>query len=373
MPLQTFRITGHDPLLFRDGRPFSDELGALAARTLPLPTPGTLAGVLRTYIGDQLDFDWGGDGPERALAIPTRGPLLTQISSESKEAQVLLPAPADAVVYQPEEGGALQVMRLLPDAQATDSGCDLPGALQPLAVTKDEKPTSGFEFWSWPDMERWLDGSSSAAAPATVTQPPIEQRTHVAVNAESRTAEGGKLFSTEGLSFGCQWALLATAEIDGDLSPLALAPFGGERRLARSEITAASHWPTCPESVLAQMKTAPWVRMQLATPAVFSGGWKPGWLDDDLVGPPPGAPGCRLRLVAAAVPRRLAVSGWDLQKRGPKPVRWLAPGGSVYFFRLEEGDPLELVENCWLRSVCDDDQDRLDGYGLALWGSWSKD
>ena len=29
-----------------------------------------------------------------------------------------------------------------------------------------------------------------------------------------------------------------------------------------------------------------------------------------------------------------------------------------------------MVRDLWLRSVCDERQDRLDGFGLALWGIW---
>ena len=121
------------------------------------------------------------------------------------------------------------------------------------------------------------------------------------------------------------------------------------------------------------------MRMVLATPAIFSDGWKPGWL---RVGQKSGAPDCwpnglKLKLVSACIDRWKPISGWSLEdgrhgsKPGPKPIRRLVPAGSVYFFEIEgDGDATTLAKNLWLKSVCDDEQDRRDGFGLALWGIW---
>jgi CRISPR-associated protein Cmr3 len=110
------------------------------------------------------------------------------------------------------------------------------------------------------------------------------------------------------------------------------------------------------------------VRMVLATPALFEGGWRPGWLDKfEQMNLPAGVGAVRPKLVAAAVGRREPVSGWSLREKRPKAVRWMVPAGSVYFFEVEEGDPSRLLES-WLRPVSDHQQDRKDGFGLALWG-----
>jgi hypothetical protein len=50
----------------------------------------------------------------------------------------------------------------------------------------------------------------------------------------------------------------------------------------------------------------------------------------------------------------------------------MVPAGSVYFFHVIQGSAENFVPQCWLRSVSDARQDRLDGYGLALWGTWSQ-
>jgi CRISPR-associated protein Cmr3 len=46
------------------------------------------------------------------------------------------------------------------------------------------------------------------------------------------------------------------------------------------------------------------------------------------------------------------------------------PAGSIYFFEVRQGDGAALADR-WLQSVCDDEQDRRDGFGLAVWGTWN--
>ena len=78
----------------------------------------------------------------------------------------------------------------------------------------------------------------------------------------------------------------------------------------------------------------------------------------------------KLKLMGVSNQRWKAVSGWSLAApRGPKAIRRMVPAGSVYFFKVVSGDASELSK-CWLQSVSDGDQERLDGFGLALWGTW---
>lgn len=113
--------------------------------------------------------------------------------------------------------------------------------------------------------------------------------------------------------------------------------------------------------------------MILATPALFANGWYPGWIGGDKNPPREGIlPGTdvRVRLVSAVVGRWQPLSGWCHEKgrTGPKPMRRMVPAGSVYFFEVVAGN--FVPDRVWLRSVCDEPQDRLDGFGLALWGGW---
>ena len=53
----------------------------------------------------------------------------------------------------------------------------------------------------------------------------------------------------------------------------------------------------------------------------------------------------------------------------PKATRRLVPAGGVYFFESDGNDNSALAGH-WLRPVSDGEQERRDGFGLAVWGTW---
>jgi CRISPR-associated protein Cmr3 len=375
--MQTIRLRGIDPLLFRDGRPFSDELGAQRADSLPVPYPGVIAGAVRTAVGNASGWDWKNGGPARAQALSVHGPVVC-----IGDGKPVVAAPADAVIYRKdnEKNNPLQCMCLRPKAVPNDSGCNMPDGVLPVTVTNEEKPERGYRLWLWSDLEKWLAEPTGAGFDplpegfANIGLPAVEERTHVQIGANG-IAEDGMLFTTASVvplerrrdkddkKIERDWSYLVRVASETDIKgPLFL---GGERRVAVAEAGTPADWPACPDALKARLASSAKIRMVLITPAIFSGGWKPGWAG----GAPPGTNGPKLKLVSACVPRREAVSGWDYEKRGPKAVRWLVPAGSVFFFEAE-GDTLPLASSAWLAPVSDNEQDRRDGYGLAVWGIW---
>jgi CRISPR-associated protein Cmr3 len=353
--MKTVRIDGADVLLFREGRPFGEAEGANVARSLPLPFPGTLAGSLRH--ADTTGTRWRSQ-------LRVHGPLLRH-----QEHGVLFPAPADLVRLQ-VEGEKAAWHRL---KQGEPGGCDLPAGLVPLEPCVDGKPDAE-SFWEQETLENWLLGTEPQSGYRGIRGPEIEERMHVGIDSSCNKADDGKLFGVRYLDFGMTWSFLVQTETT---LPGAF-PLGGERHLAYAEQPKKEAWPTCPSALteaLTGLKKGDHVRMMLVTPALFAGGWKPGWLRDEGVGTPPIPDGPRLKLIAAAVPRRIPLSGWFTtpgKPIGPKPVRWAVPAGAVYIFEvLVPGRvPSTLADAYLTHSVCDLDQDRRDGYGLAAWGTY---
>lgn len=376
MPERVLDIHALSPLLWRDGRPFAGAEGSeTTARSLPLPLPGTVAGFVRTQIGRKQKADWSDHGFLQNLhGIQVCSPLL------ARGGEIVLPAPRDAVVYKEYE--ETKVMRLKPVNLASGSGCNLPDGLRPLEVTADLKPEPGYALWTHADMTRWLLGE--AVVPEKIESLPLDTRTHVAMDSEQGKGKEGHLYSVayraletlegdkESKEF-FSWSLRARVSLPdwAALEPAGL--LGGEGRPAAVSVRdrLSEHWLDCPAEIktaFADLKEKSLVRMILATPALFEHGWKPGWLDkfgeQHL---PRGVGKVKLKLVSAAVGRREAVSGWNLRDNRPKAVRWMVPAGSVYFFEVLGGEPAALLEG-WLRPVSDNEQDRKDGFGLALWG-----
>jgi CRISPR-associated protein Cmr3 len=118
--------------------------------------------------------------------------------------------------------------------------------------------------------------------------------------------------------------------------------------------------------------------MVLTTPAYFSKGWLPGWLNEQLKSSFDRFPNMELQLRWACVPRWEGISGWSYRHQEPKAVRRMVPAGSVYFFEVINGDPVEFVKEKWLMPMSDFDRrkgsfDQSDGCGMAVWGIWSPD
>lgn len=387
----TYLIEPRDPILARDARPFSAQPGAFA-QSLPWPLPSTTTGAIRTYLGG----DWSQNPAVKAaqmLQVSVHGPLLVA-KREGGQWQVYYPAPADAVIYDTQAEGAVgdpnkkpkKVMNLLPLPRLPEgAGCNLPDGLLPVCVTEDVKPSPEFAFWSHEYTTARLASSTPGEDPPTegIKDLPKDSRVHVSINPETKTGVEGRLFATTSLVFpdgplvdrGTKvgWQEIGMiCKVVGAPNGIArrLQPLAGEKRLAYIA-PGDGLWPTIPKELVEACSSSTKLKLQLVTPAIFEHGWKPGWLKEGLLGTPPGLDGISLKLVSAAVPRRGAVSGWDYKAKGPKPSRFLAPAGSVYFFEVASGSLTEqVVRSLWLSSVSDSEQDRRDGFGLAIPGIW---
>lgn len=381
-----------DPIILRDARPFSTDPGARAF-TLDWPLPSTIAGALRTHIGAAAGIDWeNSDARRQALGIEFRGAFLVDRDKDSAPWTAYLPAPADAVVYRPADGAGeeLRVMRLRPDESVTPdgpAGCNLPAGedlpLVPMEVERDEKPVTKYTFWSLADTITWLTGGDVSFQIREGIE--RESRVHIAVSGETYTAEEGRLFATTGLAFSpasrSRWekhpesAILCRVHLNGQswTPDAAFLTLGGERRqvrVAESGSLERDPW-TIPDELIQALKDKTRLRLQLVTPALFRTGWCPGWLTQKHRDRnPPQINGLGLKLRAAAVGRRVPISGWDLTNGCEKPIRYAAPAGSVYFFDVAKPLSREQIEALWLAPLSDGVYNRQDGFGLAVPGVW---
>ncbi len=89
------------------------------------------------------------------------------------------------------------------------------------------------------------------------------------------------------------------------------------------------------------------------------------------IGSTPGTIDVQLKLFGVLNERWKALARFalDPQNRGARPLRRMVPAGSMYFFEVQQGDAA-LLADLWLQSVSDGEQERRDGFGLAVWGIW---
>ena len=371
------------PIIVRSGRPFDGRSDADPAR---FPPPSTVAGCLRTAWARATGRPLG---PELAQ-LSVAGPLLL-----THENRILAPRPADALYFG--HGASACCLPAAPRAFDPGCGADLPGGLLPVQLAEPiaGKPGDGPAWWSLDDLLAFRGGEPIPHARLCKggwSPPPGDRRTHVAIDPRTGAADAGQLFQTEGLDLGASIASKRSTRDARDApersgsaaagglrllvrcgEPLgeSLVHLGGKRRLAALQPEAEDRWPSPPEGWLDSIARTGGLCLTLLTPGIFSAGYRPGWLDADLAGRPPAAPELRLELCAAAVDRWQPHSGWDLARRRPRPTRKLAGAGAVYWFRiLGHADP-DALGALWLASVSDLEQDRRDGFGLALPGPWT--
>jgi CRISPR-associated protein Cmr3 len=188
------------------------------------------------------------------------------------------------------------------------------------------------------------------------------------------------LFETSGLEFtapgkgeqrlkDAQRLALAIAVDDIEqFTPRAgLAGFGGERRIV-SWRPISAELPSYTSELEQLIIRNKFCRVFLLTPACFEQGYRPAWLLREAA-----KYGVTVALKAIAIQRPQVVSGWDLSLRKPKPSRRLAPAGTVLFLSFQGSDTAisDWIRNTWMQCVSDDQQDRTDGFGLAVFGMWS--
>ena len=360
-------------------------------RSAGWPLPSVVAGSLRSLIGKQAGGDFSGQRQRDLLALGVAGGL----PKSEQGGELYLPAPHDCVFNSKNR----QVLASRPTDFQPGDGCDLPhGSLRPVMLSQADsaeefKPGPTPAWWPSDRFAQWMLGKPVVFDRHFLQSPDGDQRTHVNINPRTGAAVEGALFSTTSLALAAlprygvvdnpgfresrarvQIALRVRADgwCGQTASQLdALHPLGGERRLAHWKATQQL-W-SCPKEIAEGLAGAKRIRMALATPAIFSDGWKPGWLDADLAGTPPGTD-VRLKLVGVCIPRWKAVSGWSLaEPRGPKPVRRMVPAGGIYFFEVVSGNAQVLSQH-WLEPVSDRENGReqecLDGFGLAAWGIW---
>ena len=296
--------------------------------------------------------------------------------------EAVLSLPADLFVL----GKAFAPLIPRSVAAGSESSGELPMRAT-LFSAKQEKPSTGI-LLSGTGLQDHLTGKlpGDAAQVAAVHLFHRDPRLGIGLNADSRTAQEGLIYTTEGFAFG------PGAAGDGKASPFAstgflvgmegvanVLPSQGSLRLGGDGRSAHYQRVEYKPPVIALLAANKRFRLVLQSPALFSQGWLPdGVVQDDGFYRLQRA-GFTARLACAAIGRREVVSGWDLHGWKPKPAQAAAPAGSVYWFDEFEGDVGKLAAwaqgGLWPENLdaMDTPQKmrRAEGYNLALLGAWN--
>jgi len=375
-----------DPIIFRDGRPFGDP-GARAA-SLSFPFPSTIAGGVRTRAGldAQGNFQKGKISEVKQIAI--KGPFLVELAETGSIQNWLMPAPMDLVILNNDSNNetTVNIKKLVPIDMPEDSFTDLQTNLSLVGMTKaDPSKTHKFapRFWYWKKLEEWLNNAQDKLdvnlSALGHKGPSLDIRTHVSILNESQTAREGALFQTQGLEFTYQkqadkklanlTRLALAVQTEANLRE-GVAMLGGERRIVSWQKNNNSvSFASCPNEIKQRILKTKACRVLLLTPGYFKNICQPEYLITPYKT-------LTAQIKAIRVERPQVISGWDFETNKPKATRRLAPAGTVFFLKFDEKTTNEKelenwVDKIWLSSVSDDEQSRLDSFGLAVLGTWS--
>lgn len=391
-----FYVCPTDSLFIRGNLAFGDS-GEHGASQMP-PPPSLFAGAFRSAILGQdvkhmAQFLAGQPMADeaRARCLGTYAQpgefrlswlsLAGQVEGQAAP-EAVSPIPADLVVL----GQAFAPLIPRSVAAGGPSSGELPMRAT-LFSAKQEKPSTGI-YLRGTGLQDHLTGK----LPGDATQVAAghlfhrDPRLGIGLNADSRTAEEGLIYTTEGFAFS------PGADDEGQASPFASTGFlvgmegvanvlpaqgslrlGGDGRSAHYQRVAFK--PPAAANLVANKR----FRLVLLSPGLFSQGWLPeGVVQEDGLYQLRGA-GFTARLACAAIGRREVVSGWDLHGWKPKPAQAAAPAGSVYWFDEFKGDVGKLAEwaqgGLWPENLdaMDTPQKmrRAEGYNLALLGAWN--
>lgn len=347
------RIEPFDPVFFRDGKPFTMGEDSWGNGMFP-PMPSVVYGALRAswFANNISHYAKAGKADDPTLGLKIKGLFVEYQGS------MLVPLPMDCVAETRKENKAT-LLKLHPAPSL--SNCATPMILKPGVGAQIVDSVQG----GWVDdisLSEYLNGKRTTLHFISQHQfTSIEPRTGITLDRGTRTAKAGNMYRI-GMNRMLDAAFVVNYT-DLDIPRSGMLKLGGEGK-------GAAYQPVNFDLPSAPKLEDNMLKLYLLTPAIFSNGWLPGWINpSSLEGEyVQGNVKLRCRVVAAVIGDYLSVGGWDIQKNAPKPMRKAVPAGSVYYLQLLEGDLVEVSRGFHGLAISDQAQDQKEGFGICYVG-----
>ena len=370
----------NDVVMFRDGRPFAGGENHYARGVFP-PPPSTFYGALRSKIlsehfPDFKRYKEGVDIPKPVKeVVGTGGDYGTlridgffigkENDGDTVEPFFILPFD---VVKEKEDGGYIC---LKPDPslwEKTGIRVSLPDNgtfLKPLWCRTGRHVEYKRVFIGVRALERYLlGGVPEVSSSDEVDIYMKDERVGIKKNRRRGSVVSGALYSVEYWRLRESFGFIIQVDGDGGLLPgEGLIRIGGDHRSCHYRRVE----PRLPEreKVMECVRGSGYFKLILLTPACFTGGWLPDFVDDEGIGE---RNDVRFRLVSVVIGRYDNIGGFDLLRGRPKAIKRYVPAGSVYFFKLEDGDVEALFDAFWFKSISTERAE--EGFGITIIGGY---
>lgn len=374
---QTWRFTALDTWFFREARPF-DTIGAPELDSLFPPPAATVAGAIKTLIGERLGLNWRRFKPKRpesseddskaaALGwLRLQGPFL------SLQKNLLFPVPLFLLAKE-QEFCRLQIG----EAVETDLGVV---HLPRLPIEKHGYKPLEKSFLTAAGLKRVLAGGLPDPKDVVKSEKLYvgESRFGIARDNRRGTVRKGRLYQTRHVRPQEEVAIeVGVGGVDPDLLPeTAALRLGGEGRLALVE---AEPQPLNLLSLLPEPEPksdACGLILILLTPADLDGTWYPPVAKKEHRAQENGWPaqcwcctlrGVELQIQSAVIGKPWQGGGWSLVERKPRRVESLVPAGSAWYCQVKNMALKEAISRLHLQQIGDGQQ---LGRGLLAVGLW---
>jgi len=352
MSLKQWCFSQLDTWFFREARPYDSIGGSQLASIFP-PPARTVAGAVRTLIGEQAEVDWEafnkGDGTAHQLSDINLREEIGDANSFGKlrlrgiyllcEGQRLYPVP----LFLLEKKG--QFTRLRPGAPVE---CDLglvrlPELEQSIAGAKPMETA----WLTAQELKQVLVGKYPSSYYQSEDLFKIEPRLGIALNRERRTVVEGMLYQNQHIrlredKFKLEIGVMVEG-IDDALHPqTGRVRFGGEGRLAEVSVSR-SNLPQLGHPDLSDAKN---IILTLLSHANLGENWLPDGFYEVIENNEKvwrgSINGVELTIISAVLGQSIREGGWDLANEEPREVISLIPAGSVWFCRVEKGNAADL-------------------------------
>lgn len=194
-----------------------------------------------------------------------------------------------------------------------------------------------------------------------------EIRTGIEINDEKDTTQEGKLYTAGFVRLKDEWSLYAEIENLSVLPQNGTLKLGGSNRVC--EYTTLNNNPfgdyfqDAKPNIMQQIQETKKFKIVLLTPTIFNNGWISDKFNSNFELEKNNV---KIKLISAVINKPEYISGWDIAKRRPKPLKKLVPAGSVYYFELVAGTVEDLFTEFNFKNFTDENPNL--GFGLTLIG-----
>ena len=392
------KIDPFDTLFFRDGKPFTMGADTAAEGIFP-PYPSTLrgairgaliaqtqglpalqAGTLKEEVGERYMLKDGTEGAEyiSSGSVEMKGVFLW------RKQHFWFPAPLDIVRRKKkadiegnghetqkcsQERWEFSLLRLHDDLFFVSNQ---PHSSSSFLMAKgDDWEEAQNSFISARNFNKYLHGVSSRYMLFSSSRfYQFESKIGIKKDRVSGASEDRHLYHFETCRLKKGVALACDVRGASSLAASGVLKLGGEGRVV-AYATLDRHLPDdlgCRDAIIQRMRETKRFKLYFATPAIFNGApngqnaWQP-----DVTFLPAG-----VTFLTAAIGKPLAIGGWDVHRKQPKPMRQAIPAGSVYYYRIDAGDPAAIYDQLNYRNLSAplyDIAGQYDGFGLTFVGA----